>query len=174
MLNKSFASFIEYIQCYPARMVNIITSLLAILLIYSLSHFAVTLYHIMGNRDNADQAATRVNMPHTGLAEIIQLNLLGQSNIKSTQAGLYCSDSNTLPDDDFLRKAPKAKLLARLAGVLYSSNPKDSIVIIEQGDDQTSYQLGDKLDNNQLEIVKIFPDSVIFREGNCYSMLTVD
>ncbi|MGL4351142.1 MAG: type II secretion system protein N [Plesiomonas shigelloides] len=57
--------------------------------------------------------------------------------------------------------APKSQINAQLNGVLASSDPEKSIVIITISGNQYSYNIGDMINTTQAKIRQIYPDRVI-------------
>lgn len=87
--------------------------------------------------------------PTVNVGSLTRLNLFGESSGESSTSTQQAQN------------APKTQLNLRLVGVSASSNPLRSAAIIEQGNSQQTYIIGDELQNASVTVVEIYADRVI-------------
>lgn len=92
------------------------------------------------------------------IAALQGLNLFGQPVSRSQQ----------------VNNAPRTQLNLRLLGVAASSERARSAAIIQQGNSQSTYVIGDNLGNSQVTIEDIFPDRVIINNGGRLETLALE
>ncbi|MBO9495168.1 type II secretion system protein GspC [Thalassotalea sp. G20_0] len=66
---------------------------------------------------------------------------------------------------------PVSRLAVRITGLVASSNPDESLVIIRSGSSDTTYRPGDTLKGTQAKVDTIYADRVIIRNGERYESL---
>jgi len=106
-------------------------------------------------RDGGPQL-NRVNLP-----SLTALHLFGES---AQEYGGQNAAAN----------APKTQLNLRLVGVSASSDPARSAAIIEQGNNQATYIIGDSLQNARVKIAEIYADRVILDNGGRLETLELE
>ncbi|WP_052130908.1 type II secretion system protein N [Erwinia typographi] len=72
--------------------------------------------------------------------------------------------------DELLLLAPRATLNEKIVGILFSTEQKRSIAIIDSGGTQKSYLLGDKI-AGEFPVLRILTDRVIIDDNGFYAAL---
>ena len=66
---------------------------------------------------------------------------------------------------------PVSRLAVRITGLVASSNPDESLVIIRSGSSDATYRPGDTLKGTRAKVDRIYADRVIIRNGERYESL---
>lgn len=96
---------------------------------------------------NSAPARTSSDVQTVNVGSLMRLQLFGEN--VSGESGMAA------------RNAPKTQLNVRLVGVSASSIPERSAAIIEQGNQQLTYIVGDELQNSRVKVAEIYADRVI-------------
>lgn len=76
-------------------------------------------------------------------------------------------------DDERLFNAPASDLPVRIAGIISSSLPQRSLLIVQSNSKQYSLSPGDRLPESGADLVRIFPDRAIIHYHGKYASLTM-
>lgn len=125
----------------------------------------------LGNKDSLSTVTAPEN-----IQPVIELNLLGRPPVvRNWPEGEPRFQVRTpLPDDQLLLQAPLAKVNVRIVGIVSSRNPHKAMVIIEENNQQNSHVIGDKIGNQQYEVVRILTDRIIINENGYYAALVMN
>jgi len=107
------------------------------------------------------QRSTANNTTTVNVASLIALNLFGENTQGPANRGSA-------------QDAPKTQLNVRLVGVSASSVPERSAAIIEQGNNQQTYIVGDTLTNSQVTIDAIYADRVMLNNNGRLETLELE
>lgn len=92
-------------------------------------------------------------------------------NPQAAPAEIRFSTLFTARDKEIAPATTLSSLKVRLAGVIVSSSPDNSLVIIEQSDHQNSYGIHDVIDGTQASIIAIKDDHVELLNGGQHEIL---
>jgi len=98
------------------------------------------------------------------IQDVIGLSLFGE----------YQLPAKVAPPPKVVTTAPKTRLNLQLAGVVASSDPSRSLVIIANRGNQETYFVGDNINGTQASVHQIFPDRVILDNGGRFETLYLD
>ncbi|MCA1920773.1 type II secretion system protein GspC [Buttiauxella noackiae] len=93
------------------------------------------------------------------------------SNPQAAPAEIRFSTLFSARDKEIAPAATLSSLKVRLAGVIVSSSPENSLVIIEQNGHQNSYGIHDVIDGTQASIIAIKDDHVELLNGGQHEIL---
>ena len=93
------------------------------------------------------------------------------NNSLSVLNGLYLFGKPSVSQKPEPKNVPVSRLAVRITGLVASSNPKESLVIIRSGSVDTTYRPGETLRGTQATVDTIYADRVIIRNGGRYESL---
>lgn len=126
------------------------------------SWLADDIYHVDLAKAKANPAPAK---PDRGIAaENDRFTLFGTSSPASSASGRSVSDN-------ILRHAPPSSLKLRLAGVVVSSDPKNSMAIIAKDSKQLTLFAGDSLPGYSAKIMSILSDRIVISYQGRYESL---
>jgi len=126
------------------------------------SWLADDIYHVDLAKAKANPAPAK---PDRGIAaENDRFTLFGTSSSASSASGPSVSDN-------IIRHAPPSSLKLRLAGVVVSSDPKNSMAIIAKDSKQLTLFVGDSLPGYSAKIMSILSDRIVISYQGRYESL---
>ena len=95
----------------------------------------------------------------------------GQNDLLSALTDLHLFGKTPVSQTPKPKNVPVSRLAVRITGLVASSNPQASLVIIRSGSVDTTYRLGETLKGTQATVDTIYADRVIIRNGGRYESL---
>ncbi|WP_072550596.1 MULTISPECIES: type II secretion system protein N [Candidatus Fukatsuia] len=163
--------------------INRIWFALETLLICLCTYYTITLFKDVINYHykneipelHFDIATSHIKRLNNTLSREIAIKELGCFQLATHHTHqIVLSEIEEITDEKILYNAKKYNGESKLVGIVKSTNPLNSISIIERDNEQSSYFIRDEIKKDKAIIVRIFNDRIIIKNDIGYFFMVLD